>query len=217
MNQAAIEIQEWLYGMFLPVGEQKSWYMRDIKGRAEELLKELSTAQTIYVDYDQYELLDSDGNELACRMEYSYNRKPRWLKFDMVYQEGWKITSIVTTGWKWVKDDWYYLDDMGAVKTGWQQIDKTWYYMDENGIMQTGWQQIDGKYYYFREDGAMWKYWLEDGGIWYYFAPNGMLQTGWCEIGGKWYYLDEQTGVMAADARIDGYYVNADGEWIPDK
>ena len=40
-----------------------------------------------------------------------------------------------------------------------------------------------------------------------------MKAAQWVEWKGEWYYLTE-TGKMAADADIGGYYVNAEGAWV---
>ena len=81
--------------------------------------------------------------------------------------------------------------------------------------MQTGWQKIEGDCFYLGDDGAMQKGWAKIDGLWYYFNFGGVMQTGWQKIYDKWYYLDHDTGIMAADTYIDGYYVNRDGVWIP--
>ncbi len=39
------------------------------------------------------------------------------------------------------------------------------------------------------------------------------MVTGWLQIGNVWYYLTE-TGKMAVDTDIGGYYVNAEGAWV---
>lgn len=76
--------------------------------------------------------------------------------------------------------------------TGWQKIGGTWYYFNASGAMQAGWQKIDGSWYCFAASGAM----LHD--CWagnYYLGPSGAMLT---------------------DARTpDGYYVGADGAWVP--
>ena len=56
--------------------------------------------------------------------------------------------------------------------------------------------------------------WQEIGGNWYYFNEDGSKRTGWQEIDGNWYYFYDD-GSMAKDTVIEGYYVNADGVWIP--
>ena len=60
---------------------------------------------------------------------------------------------------------------------------------------------------------ADWK--LEDN-QWYYEQNGANLNNGWNQINGKWYYFRD-TGVMAADEVVDGYYVGADGAWVEDR
>jgi Leucine-rich repeat (LRR) protein len=53
--------------------------------------------------------------------------------------------------------------------------------------------------------------WREDNkGVRY--SENNSLVTGWKDIGGKWYYFYD-TGYMAHDTYIDGYYVDSSGVW----
>lgn len=54
--------------------------------------------------------------------------------------------------------------------------------------------------------------WEQAGTDWKY-ADNGTYLTGWQWIGGKSYYFDGN-GIMAKSTVIDGYELNADGQWI---
>lgn len=47
---------------------------------------------------------------------------------------------------------------------------------------------------------------------WRYEQDHGVLSNGWFIINGKWYYFNE-SGLMASDTVIDGYYVDKDGVW----
>lgn len=61
--------------------------------------------------------------------------------------------------------------------------------------MATGWQQV--------------------GGDWYYFYSDGTMATGWINDGTGWYYLyGDGNGSMAWGTTIDGYNLNASGEWV---
>ncbi len=43
------------------------------------------------------------------------------------------------------------------------------------------------------------------------------MATGWVNDGTGWYYLyGDGNGSMAWGTTIDGYYLNDDGEWVPD-
>ena len=63
----------------------------------------------------------------------------------------------MSTGWKYVRGRWYYLDKTnGDMKTGWYKDGSTWYYLDPtNGDMKTGWIKVGGNWYYLNSSGAM--------------------------------------------------------------
>lgn len=54
--------------------------------------------------------------------------------------------------------------------------------------------------------------WEQAGTEWKY-TDNGTYMIGWQWIDGKSYYFDSN-GIMAKDTVIDGYELNADGQWI---
>ena len=97
--------------------------------------------------------------------------------------------------------------------TGWQKVDGVWYYLDGSGAMQTGWLQDGGTWYYLNSSGAMVTGWAKVGGTWYYLKGSGAMVTGWFQVGGKWYYA-YSSGALAVSTTVDGYYVNANGEWV---
>ena len=37
------------------------------------------------------------------------------------------------TGWVYVKNQWYLLNNDGVMQTGWQRVSGKWYYLDESG------------------------------------------------------------------------------------
>ncbi len=115
-------------------------------------------------------------------------------------------------GWKKIGLDWYYFSKEDGMKTGWVK-DGLWYYLDETGVMKTGWKQVDGVWYYLNGSGEMQTGWLQDGGTWYYLAGSGAMKTGWYQVSGKWYY-SYPSGALAVNTTIDGYTVNANGEWV---
>ena len=43
-------------------------------------------------------------------------------------------------------------------------------------------------------------------------GSGAMKSAQWLEWEGDWYYLTE-TGRMAVDTEVGGYYLNADGAW----
>ena len=56
------------------------------------------------------------------------------------------------------------------MQTGWRQSNNNWYLLNNYGAMVTGWQEIDGKWYYLYSDGAMASNIIIDG---YQLNKNG--------------------------------------------
>ena len=148
-----------------------------------------------------------------------------WYRFDNsgLMQTGWvkdngtwyylNQLGAMQTGW--VKDNgtWYYLNQSGAMQTGWVKDNGTWYYLNDSGAMQTGWIQDNGTWYYLNQSGAMQTGWVKDNDTWYYLDNSGAMKTGWFTVSGKWYYA-YSSGALAVDTTVDGYTVNANGEWV---
>ena len=117
------------------------------------------------------------------------------------------------------QNEWYFFDRNGIMQTGWlKDTDGKWYYLSDSGAMKIGWlKDTDGKWYYLGSDGVMKIGWLKDtDGKWYYLSDSGAMKTGWLkDTDGKWYYL-KQNGEMAVQTMTpNGYFVGADGQWIP--
>ncbi|MFJ7729584.1 5'-nucleotidase C-terminal domain-containing protein [Neobacillus sp. NPDC097160] len=114
----------------------------------------------------------------------------------------------------WVKDQgkWYFLDSSGAMKIGWVKDQGKWYFLDSSGAMKTGWVLDQKKWYFLDASGAMKTGWAQVNGSWYFMNTSGAMQTGWLFVGGKWYYL-YTNGKMAANTKIQGYKLGADGAW----
>lgn len=142
-------------------------------------------------------------------------RRAGWINDDSTWYYLDPTTGIMQTGWKYLSNKWYYLRSSGAMATGWYQEGSTWYYLDaQNGDMKTGWQYLGNKWYYLRSSGVMATGWVKDGSTWYYLhASNGDMKTGWFQVNGKWYYA-YSSGALAVSTRVDGYYVNYNGEWV---
>ena len=139
------------------------------------------------------------------------NSKPGWKLIESKWYY-YDHSDKAKTGW--VKDGaWYYLDETGVMQTGWQKVNGTWYYLDNSGAMQTGWIDQGGSWYYLNDSGAMETGWVNQGDTWYYLDNSGTMKTGWFQVGDKWYY-SYPSGALAVNTTIDGYAVNADGEWI---
>lgn len=142
-------------------------------------------------------------------------------------------TTTPKQGWVQVKGNWYYYDQQGRQKSGWVQVGGAWYYLASDGKMQTGWVSQGGVWYYLNDSGAMQTGWLNQSGTWYYLNGSGAMQTGWLSLSGTWYYLTASgsmktgwyqvstkwyysygSGALAVSTTVDGYYVNANGEWV---
>ena len=104
-------------------------------------------------------------------------------------------------------------DSYNVVKDQWVQEEDGWKYYASNKAV-TGWKQIEGKWYFFNAEGVSQKWWLQDNGTWYYLEGSGAMKASqWFEVDGKWYYVDA-TGALAVNTTVDGYTVNANGEWV---
>lgn len=129
----------------------------------------------------------------------------KWYRYD---KEGKKQTG-------WIQDgSWYYLNSKGEMQTGWLLKDNTWYYLNNSGAMEKGWNEVDGKWYFMNQSGAMEKGWVEVSGKWYFMNQSGAMQTGWVQVSGKWYYFNQSGELLTNTKTPDGYYVNANGEWV---
>ena len=107
------------------------------------------------------------------------------------------LQSQNSAQWMYDKNGWYYKNADGSYpKNQWKQINGNWYYFNLNGYMQTGWLQLNENRYYLNS--------------------NGVMQTGWMQLENTWYYL-KSNGVMAINEWIGTSYVDANGEYIPEK
>ena len=116
---------------------------------------------------------------------------------------------------EWVQEEagWRYYANNKAV-TGWKQVDGKWFFFNAEGVSQKWWVQDNGTWYYLNGSGEMQTGWLQDNGTWYYLEGSGAMKASqWFEVDGKWYYVDA-TGALAVNTTVDGYTVNANGEWV---
>ena len=116
---------------------------------------------------------------------------------------------------EWVQEEagWRYYANNQAVK-GWKQIEGKWFFFNAEGVSQKWWVQDNGTWYYLNGAGEMQTGWLQDNGTWYYLEASGAMKASqWFEVDGKWYYVDA-TGALAVNTTVDGYTVNANGEWV---
>ena len=121
--------------------------------------------------------------------------------------------NVVKDQWVQEEDGWKYYASNKAV-TGWKQVDGKWYFFNAEGVSQKWWVKDNGTWYYLNGSGEMQTGWLQDNGTWYYLEASGALKVSqWFEVNGKWYYVDA-TGALAVNTTVDGYTVNANGEWV---
>ena len=121
--------------------------------------------------------------------------------------------NVVKDQWVQEEDGWKYYASNKAV-TGWKQIEGKWYFFNAEGVSQKWWVQDNGTWYYLNGSGEMQTGWLQDNGTWYYLEGSGAMKASqWFEVDGKWYYVDA-TGALAVNTTVDGYTVNANGEWV---
>lgn len=125
-------------------------------------------------------------------------------------------------GWTFVKSD----GQLAANTWGW--INGQYYYFDANGNMMTGWQFINGKWYCLNPaegslQGAMLTGVILDPlyNAYFYADASGAMVTGWYQVGANWYYFSpvndgvHVTGALLSGTYVDGYYLGADGAWVP--
>ena len=144
--------------------------------------------------------------------DQSNNKQSGWVQVNGAWyylaQDG-----EMKTGWLNQGGSWYYLTESGSMKTGWQNVNGTWYYLNGSGAMQTGWLNQSGTWYYLNNSGSMQTGWIRQSGTWYYLTESGSMKTGWYQVNTKWYY-SYSSGALAVSTTVDGYTVNANGEWI---
>ncbi|HEV6284391.1 TPA: hypothetical protein VZD83_002005, partial [Streptococcus pneumoniae] len=52
------------------------------------------------------------------------------------------------------------------------------------------------------------------GDTWYYLEASGAMKASqWFKVSDKWYYVNG-LGALAVNTTVDGYEVNANGEWV---
>ena len=141
-------------------------------------------------------------------------------------------------GWVDVKSNWYYYDqNSNPVTNQWVEYDGDLYWVDETGkmLVQTWvkdgdswywvnskgtrladcWVPITNNWYYVGEDGKMLaNTWFTKDGDTYYCTADGSAAKPWVEIDATWHYFDRTNADMKRGTTIDGYYVDADGNYV---
>ena len=78
------------------------------------------------------------------------------------------------------------------------------------------WQQYGPVWTYTKDDGTKaTSEWIQYKEKWYHFGNDSIMQTGWIKCDDKFYYLDSFGAMYENRWVLTGYYVGADGAWIP--
>ena len=78
------------------------------------------------------------------------------------------------------------------------------------------WQQNGPVWTYTKDDGTKaTSEWIQYNEKWYHFGNDSIMQTGWIKCDDKFYYLDSFGAMYENRWVLTGYYVGADGAWIP--
>ena len=157
------------------------------------------------VHYDQ--VIEKDGFKWLSYISYSGNR--RYIQLEdstsSQSQSGNSAHEISNSTSNNAQNN--------ASSVGWKKVNGSWYYYKSNGNKTTGWLKDGSSWYYLKPSGEMQTGWLKENGSWYYLDSSGAMKTGWYQVSGKWYY-SYSSGKLAVNTTVDGYRVNANGEWI---
>ena len=78
------------------------------------------------------------------------------------------------------------------------------------------WQQNGPVWTYTKDDGTKaTSEWIQYKEKLYHFGNDSIMQTGWIKCDDKFYYLDSFGAMYENRWVLTGYYVGADGAWIP--
>ena len=158
------------------------------------------------------EFVVKPGNEVSGQLFTSETIRVPYKLDDRAASIGRPVQSA-QYGWSQTAEGWKYFENAAAV-TGWKQVDGNWYYLNDKGVMQTGWVNVNGTWYFLNKSGAMQTGWLKDGNTWYFLESTGAMKASqWFEVSGKWYHVNG-SGALSVNTTVDGYNVNANGEWV---
>lgn len=175
--------------------------------------------------------IDENGNAVSMNDKRTTNC---WVDGKYYDSRGYNVTGwkniknnwyyfspdgIVQKGWKYLNSKWYFLENDGRRSTGWRYIKQKWYFFNQDGEMQTGW--VHGGHnvwYHLKQDGSMTVGWVKDKGKWYYMNSNGVMHTAWLKYKNKWYYLNPNDGAMKTGwvhlSKNKWYYLKSDGSMV---
>ena len=126
-------------------------------------------------------------------------------------------SNPVTNQWIEYNDEFYWVDNTGKmlVQT-WVKDGDSWYWVNAQGTrLSDCWVPITNEWYYVSEDGRMLaNTWLTQGRETYYLTADGSAAKGWVEIDGTWHYFNRTNCDMERGTTIDGYYIDADGNYV---
>ncbi len=140
----------------------------------------------------------------------SSSKHGEWIESDELYVDEYLLERIQNRNYTTVNGYYYggpgdggtssnpYSGPSNTVNSGWQydNIGGWWYLNPDGTYPKDGWLMVDGK--------------------WYYFNPVGYMVTGWIQSqNGNWYYCDSSGAMLTNTWTPDGYWVNADGVWVP--
>lgn len=155
------------------------------------------------------EVQASTKYNLLETMARSVPKKGKWIKNAKGYRYRYTATK------KYAKATWlkagskiYYVNKSGYRMTGLRKYKNNWYYLDQKGALVTGWQTIDGeKFFFSKKTGVRLKGWNKIGSKRYYFNNLGVLQKDkWIkdEYVGKKGYQVESKRIFVGDSRTNG-------------
>lgn len=170
---------------------------------AKEVLDLLDYA-VVNKEYIQVVIIKNDGstyvnNKFSIESGFKYNVKKNGnYKYTLplkLYRETTK--EAYALGWNRNSTGWWYCYDYDNYK---------WYANE--------WKYIENRWYYFNANGyALASQWILWKNIWYYLDENCMMvYNKWLQINGKWYYF-YNSGEMARNTTVEGYYLGDDGSW----
>ncbi len=163
--------------------------------------------------YDFGSLITRTGDyTFRVRAYKSSSKHGDWIESDELYVDDYALSRIQNGNYSTVtgyysyggpgssvtSSDPYYSAPAPAVNYGWQYDNiGGWWYLNPDGTYPAGgWLNIDG--------------------IWYCFNDVGYMRTGWIQsANGSWYYCDSSGAMLTNTITPDGYYVDANGVWIP--
>ncbi|WP_080843964.1 M14 family zinc carboxypeptidase [Cytobacillus gottheilii] len=212
---------------------------------ANQNLQETSQIGWVEIDGDWYYYIENVKSKGLLELEEGVyylhpetgERQSGWVEFAegwsyFSYETGARQTAWVTdqgkqyylndngimlsNGWYFIEETWYFFDKSGAMKKGWIKDRNRWYYLMSSGKMATGWVYDQYKWYYMNQSGAMVTGWVNEAGQWYFMDSSGAMKKGWLIDQNKWYYL-MSSGKMATGWVYDQYkwyYMNQSGAMV---